>query len=65
MPKGGPNPIYERNIYFTKVDGGQTQGSGNSIFTEWASRLPLRMKVAFGPSEKLPPNLKGFQVKTT
>ena len=31
------------------------QGSGNSIFTEWASRLPVRMEVAIGHLLKLSP----------
>ena len=31
------------------------QGSGNSIFNYWGSRLPLRMEVAFGHLKKLPP----------
>ena len=30
-------------------------GSGISIFTEWASRLPMRMEVAFGHLLKLSP----------
>ena len=42
-----------------------SQGSGNIIFTNWASRLPLRMEVAFGHLKSYLPNLKGFHVKTT
>ena len=31
------------------------QGSGNSIFTQWAWGLPLRFEVAFGNSINIPP----------
>ena len=41
------------------------QGSRNSISTQWAWGRPLRMQVAFGNLKSYPPNLKGFQVKTT
>ena len=41
--------------FAAKTLGAYGQGSGISIFTEWASRLPMRMEVAFGHLLKLSP----------